>query len=82
MFGFLVTVKFRVFLCSVWFLSGTVFESEAVISGFKDVAVMCEPVEQCSRHFGVTKYTCPFTEAKIGRDYDACALIKLAEQVE
>lgn len=82
MFGFLFTVKFRVFLCSFWFLSGTVFEPEAVISGFQYVAVMGEPVEQCSRHFGVAKHACPFTEAEIGGDYDTRALVKFAEQVE
>ncbi|KYB44774.1 hypothetical protein AB664_19565 [Brucella anthropi] len=75
-------VKFRVFLCSFWLLSGTVFEPEAIISGFKDVAVMSEPVEQCSRHFGITKHACPFTEAEIGGNYDARALVKFAEQME
>jgi len=68
---FLITVKFRDFFCSFWFLCGTVFEPDAVISSFEDVLVMNEPVGQSGRHFSVAKHTCPLTDAKSGGDYDA-----------
>ena len=36
---------------------------------FVDLAVMGEPAEECSRHFGVPEHAEPFTERPIGR-YD------------
>ena len=43
---------------------------------------MCEPVEECCCHLCVTKDLRPLTEAEVGRDDDAGALIEFAEKVE
>lgn len=59
-----------------------VLESKAVVSCFKDVAVMGEPVEQGGRHLGIAEDTGPFAEAQVGRDDDACVLVELAQQME
>lgn len=42
-----------------------VFEPEAVVSGFKDVTVVGQAVEQRGRHLGIAKHAGPFTEAEI-----------------
>ena len=57
-------------------------EAEAVIACFEYVAMMCEPVEQGCGHLGITEDAGPFTEAQVGGDDDAGALVKLAEQME
>ena len=57
-------------------------EPEAVVSGFEDVAVVGEAIEQSRRHLGVAKHPGPFAEAEVRGDDDAGALVKLAEQVE
>ncbi len=44
-------------------LSRAVPESEAVVSGFKDVAVMGEPIEKRGGHLGVAEHAGPFAEA-------------------
>ena len=54
-----------------------VLEAEAVVSGFQYVAVVGEPVEQRGGHLCVAEDACPFTEAEVGGDDDAGALIKL-----
>ncbi len=59
-----------------------VLEAEAVVSGFEDVAVMGEPIQQRSRHLGVAKHAGPFAEAEVGGDDDAGALIELAQKME
>ena len=60
-----------------------VFESEAVVSGFKDVAVVGQSVEQCGRHLGIAEHAGPFTtEAKIGGDDNAGALMELTQEME
>ena len=61
---------------------GAGLEAEAVVSGFQDVAVVRQPVEQRGRHLGVTEDIGPFGEAEIGGDGDAGPLVELAEQVE
>ena len=43
---------------------------------------MREPVEQRGGHLGVAKDAGPFSECEIGRDYNGCAFVKLADQVE
>ena len=43
---------------------------------------MGETVEQRGRHLRVAEHGCPFAEAEIGRDYDAGALVELAQQME
>jgi hypothetical protein len=46
------------------------FKAPAVVAGLDDVAVVGQPVEQRSRHFGVAEHAGPFTEGKIGGDDD------------
>jgi hypothetical protein len=58
------------------------FESPAVISGFDDIAVMSEAIEQRGDHLGVAEYARPFTEGETGGDDDRGALIKAADEVE
>jgi hypothetical protein len=38
------------------FLYGTIPEPEAVVSGFQDVAVVSEAIQESGRHLGVTKH--------------------------
>ena len=71
------------FLLSLLGLSdGTVFEPEAVVPGFQDVAVVSEAIQEGGRHLGVAEDGGPLTEAEIGGDDDAGALVELAEKVE
>jgi hypothetical protein len=73
---------FGFILC--WFggFRRAVFEAEAVVSGFEDVAAVGEAVEQRRRHLGVSEDGGPFAEAEIRRDNDAGFLVELAQQVE
>ena len=57
-------------------------EAEAVVSGLKDVAAVGETIEQGGGHFSVAKNRGPFTEAEVGCDDDAGALVKFAQQME
>lgn len=70
------------FLSLLGFLYGTVSEPEAVISGFQDVAVVSEAIQECSRHLGVAEDGGALAEAEIGGDDDAGALVELAEEME
>src|ERR1700690_1198284 len=63
-------------------LCRAVFEAEAVVSGFEDVAAMGEAVEQRRRHLGIAEYGGPFSEAQIRRDDDAGSLVEFREQME
>jgi hypothetical protein len=60
-------------------LGGTVFEAEAVVAGLQDVAMMGQPIEQRGCHLGVAKDGGPFTEAEVGGDDDAGALVEGAQ---
>jgi hypothetical protein len=59
-----------------------VFEAEAVVSGFEDVAPVGKTIEQRRRHLGVAERGGPLAEAEIGRDDDACPLVEFAQEVE
>jgi len=59
-----------------------VLEAEAIVSGFQDVAVVGEPVEQRGGHLCVAEHAGPFTEAEVGGDDDAGALVQSAQQME
>jgi hypothetical protein len=54
----------------------TALEAPAVVSGFDDIAVVCEAIEKSGRHFGVCEDGWPFAEGKIGGDDDRGALVK------
>ena len=58
------------------------FEAEAIVAGFQDVAMMCEPVEQRGGHFCIAEDTRPLAEAEVGRDDDTGAFVEFAQQVE
>jgi hypothetical protein len=57
------------------------FESPAVVSGFDDVAMVGQTVEQCSGHFGVSEHARPFSECEIGGDDDGSALVEPADEM-
>src|ERR1700728_2771338 len=63
-------------------LRRAVFEAKAVVSGFKNVAAVGEPIEQRGRHLGIAEHGGPLAEAEIGGDDDAGALVELAQQME
>jgi hypothetical protein len=46
------------------------------------VATVGEPIEQGGGHLGITEDRRPFTEAEVGRDDNAGALVEFAEKVE
>src|SRR6202795_3782717 len=59
-----------------------ILETEAVVSGFENVAAVGETVEQRGRHLGVAEHGGPLAEAEISRDDDAGALVEFAQQME
>jgi hypothetical protein len=44
------------------------FEAPAVVSGFDDVAVVGQAIEQRGRHLRVCEDARPFTEGEVGGD--------------
>jgi hypothetical protein len=62
--------------------SGAGAEAEAVISGFEDMTVVGEAIEEGCGHLGVAEHASPLTEAEVGGDDDAGLLVKLGEQME
>lgn len=51
-----------------WFSGcGTGPEAEAVVSGFQNVAVVGEAIEQRSGHLGIAEDVSPLAEAEVGR---------------
>src|SRR3546814_18200033 len=68
--------------CEFGLLSRAVREAEAVVSGLQDVAVVGEPIEECGGHLRVTEHAGPLTEAEVGGDDDAGALVEFAQQME
>src|SRR3546814_8757072 len=69
-------------LCEFGLLSRAVLEAEAVVSGLQDVAVVGEPIEECGGHLRVTEHAGTLTEAAVGGDDDAGALVEFAQQME
>src|SRR6202142_817606 len=72
----------RFLLCGFGGVRRAVFEAEAVVSGFEDVAAVGKTIKQRGRHLRVAEHGGPLAEAEIGRDDDAGALIELAQQME
>src|SRR5258708_14067958 len=72
----------RFLLCGFSGFRRAVFEAEAVVSGFENVAAVGETVEQRGRHLGVAEHGGPLAEAEISRDDDAGALVEFAQQME
>src|SRR5277367_4387634 len=61
----------RFLLCGFGGVRRAVLETEAVVSGFENVAAVGETVEQRGRHLGVAEHGGPLAEAEISRDDDA-----------
>jgi hypothetical protein len=60
-------VKFGVFLLPGFgVMRRAVLESEAVVSGLEDVAVVGQAVELCGCHLGIAEHTGLFAEAEVG----------------
>ena len=57
-------------------------EAIAVVAGVQNVAAMGETIEKRCCHFGVAKDARPFTEAQVGGDDGAGALVEFAEKME
>jgi len=57
-------------------------EPPAVVAGFNDVAVVCEPVEHGRGHLAIAEHRWPLTEPQVGGDDDRSALVELADEVE
>ena len=57
-------------------------EAPAVVSGFDDVAVMGQAIEQRGRHLGVREDARPFPEGQIGGHQHRGALVEPADEVE
>src|ERR1700735_5356208 len=72
----------RFLLCGFGGIRRAVFEAEAVVSCFEDVAAVGKTIEQRGRHLRVAEHGGPLAEAEIGRDDDAGALVELAQQME
>ena len=63
-------------------IGSAALEAPAVVSGFDDIAVVGQAIEQRGRHLGVCKDAWPFAEGKIGSHDDRGALIEPADEVE
>src|SRR5271155_1857649 len=72
----------RFLLCGFGGIRRAVFEAEAVVSSFENVAAVGKTIEQRGRHLRVAEHGGPLAEAEIGGDDDAGALVELAEQME
>src|ERR1700685_4532190 len=72
----------RFLLCGFGGIRRAVFEAEAVVSCFEDVAAGGKTIEQRGRHLRVAEHGRPLAKAEISRDDDAGALVELAQQME
>ena len=53
-----------------------------LITGFDDMAVMRESIQQRRGQLGIPEHAAPFRERQVGGNDDAGALIQLGQQVE
>ena len=58
------------------------FETPTVVTGFHDVAMVSQAVEQRGGHLGVAEHAGPFTEGEIGGDDDGGPLVEPADEME
>lgn len=62
--------------------SGPVLEAPALVSGFDNIAMMGEAVEERGRHLGIAaKDAWPFAERQIGGNDDRGLFVKTADQM-
>jgi len=57
-------------------------EAVTIVTGFDDMTVVREPVQQSGGYLWIAKDLRPFREAQVGCNDDAGGLIKLTEHVE
>ena len=55
-------------------------EPEAVVTGFEDVTMMGQPIEQRGGHLGIAEHIRPFAEAEVGGNDDAGPLVEFAQR--
>ena len=58
------------------------FEAPGVISGFENVAMVGDPVEERGGHLGIAEDRDPFGEAEVGRDDEGCLFVELADEMD
>ncbi len=58
------------------------FKAPAFVSGFDDLAMVDEPVEDRGCHLCIAEHAWPFVEGQIGSDDDRVTLLELTAQVE
>ncbi len=60
----------------------TLFEAERTVSGFQDIAVVGDAIQQGRGHLGIAKNRHPFGKGQIRGHDQRGLLVKLADQVE
>ena len=60
----------------------SLLESEGIIPGFQDIAVMGNAIEQGGGHFGIAEHRDPFRERQVGGDDQGGLFVELADQME
>ena len=58
------------------------FEALGVISGFENVTVVSDAVEERGGHLGIAEDRDPFGEAEIGCNDEGCVFVELADEME
>jgi hypothetical protein len=57
-------------------------DATGFVSGFKNIAMVCDAIDERGGHFGITQDSDPFGKAEIGGDDEGCFLLRLADQME
>ena len=55
------------------------FEAVGVVFGFDDGAVVCDTIEQCGRHLGISKDTPPFTKVEVSSNNQTGFLVQFTD---
>src|SRR4051794_16442607 len=63
-------------------ISTAVLEAPALVTGFDNIAVMSQSIQQRGCHLGVAEDARPFGEGEIGGDDDRGALVEPADQMK
>ena len=63
-------------------LRTAVLEAVGFITGFDDVAMMRESIQQRRGELGIAEYTAPFREGQVRRNDHTGALVDLRQQVK
>ena len=59
-----------------------VMEAKGFIACLDDMAVMCQAVQECRGHLGISEDGAPFGEGQIGRDHHTGVLVEFREQMK